>query len=294
MTQATPQHEKDPADDAGCAGPAETDDQEGGACPQRDSEHDASSFFRQVNIEFLVHELKDPVSVIETGARMLLEKQSPSHTLGSRQKRTVARILRGAAKTREMLNELLEVGRAENDCFNPQPFNPITVLYKTLLEVVERDDPMLFEEIKQIPDLSNSIAVLSKRGIRIDIAPSAEGRTIDQDRIKFSQIVGNLIKNGFYYRRRILLVHLSYQRNQLSIAVRDDGPGIAPEHHEEIFERYKQVMASAEVARSGHGLGLAVARILARAMGGDITIDSELGQGALFKFVLPIPAGGEV
>ena len=135
--------------------------------------------------------------------------------------------------------------------------------------------------------MPDRIAMLSKSGIRIDIAPSAEGVAICQDQTKFAQIAGNIIKNGFYYRRRQLLIHLSFQRDQLSIAVRDDGPGIAPEHHEAIFDRYRQVMASAEVARSGHGLGLAVARILARSMGGDITIDSELGQGALFKFVLP-------
>ncbi len=246
------------------------------------------SFFREVNIEFLVHELKDPVSIIETGVRMLMEKANPSAPLSRVQERTLARILRNAGKTREMLNELLEVGRAENECFSPQRFNPITSLQKALFEVVERDAPDLYEEIKQMPHMSDSISILSKHGIRVDIAPSAEGETILQDQTKFSQIIGNLIKNGLYYRRRQLLVHLSYQREQLSIAVRDDGPGIATEHHEEIFERYKQVMASAEVARSGHGLGLAVARILARSMGGDIIIDSELGQGALFKFVLPI------
>lgn len=286
MTQAESPDEKFPADDtSSCVYPE--DDGEKTA-------EDVPSFFRQVNIEFLVHELKDPVSIIETGARLLLEKQSPSHPLSSVQKRTVARILRGAGKTRQMLNELLEVGRAEINCFNKRHFDPVTTLYQALLEVVEKEDPDLFEEIQQISELKDCTDILSRRGIRIDIAPSAEGMAIDQDQTKFSQIVGNLIKNGFYYRRRILLIHLSYYRDQLSIAIRDDGPGISPNHHEEIFERYKQVMASAEVARSGHGLGLAVARILARSMGGDITIDSELGQGALFNFVLPVPSTDNV
>jgi signal transduction histidine kinase len=197
-------------------------------------------------------------------------------------------MLKNAIRTREMLNALLEIGRAENDCFSRRTFDPITSMYQALLEVIERDAPDLFEEIKSIEHMDDRIACLSKRGIRIDIAPSAQGVTIEQDQTKFIQIVGNLLKNGFYYRRRFLLVHLSCLRDKLSIAVRDDGPGIAPEHHDAIFERYKQVMPSAEVARSGHGLGLAVARILARSMGGDITIDSELGLGALFNFVIPI------
>jgi signal transduction histidine kinase len=249
---------------------------------------EADSFFRQVNIEFLLHELKDPVSIIETGVRMLLERQGASGPLSQTQERTLTRILRNANKTREMLNELLEVGRAENACFNCRAFNPIDLLQQKLLEVIEKNDPELFEEIKHAPDQTGCIASLAKKGIRIDISPSAEGMTMLQDELKFSQIVGNLLKNGVYYRRRQLLVHLSCQHDRISISVRDDGPGIAPEHHEEIFKRYKQVMASAGVARTGHGLGLAVSRIMARSMGGDIIIESELGYGALFKFILPM------
>ena len=69
-------------------------------------------FFQQVNIEFLVHELKDPLSVIEAGATMLLKKPDPDHPLASRQQRTLERILRNSHKARRMLWELLEVGRA--------------------------------------------------------------------------------------------------------------------------------------------------------------------------------------
>lgn len=287
MNKSNPAKEPPPIVQNDGGDSTDSTEKEDATCPNTVSSDDNSSFFRQVNIEFLVHELKDPVSVIETGARLMLDKQSPSNPLSQLQERTLSRILRNAGKTREMLNELLEVGRAENDSFNCQTFDPIASLHKVLLEVIEKDAPDLFEEIKQTPEMPDRIAILSKSGIRIDIAPSAEGVAICQDQIKFTQIAGNIIKNGFYYRRRQLLIHLSFQRDQLSIAVRDDGPGIAPEHHEAIFDRYKQVMASAEVARSGHGLGLAVARILARSMGGEISIDSELGQGALFKFILP-------
>ncbi len=288
MTEANPEKEKMPAPEIRETDSGEKGQTDNGAGIDPLLAKENRSFFREVNIEFLVHELKDPVSIIETGVRLLIEKANPSAPLSRVQERTLARILRNACKTREMLNELLEVGRAESECFNPQRFNPITSLQKVLFEVIERDAPDLYEEIKQMPRISEGVSILSKNGIRVDIAPSAKDETILQDETKFSQIISNLIKNGLYYRRRQLLVHLSYQREQLSVAIRDDGPGIAAEHHEEIFERYKQVIASAEVARSGHGLGLAVARILARSMGGDITIDSELGNGALFKFVLPI------
>ncbi len=250
-------------------------------------ESKAEDFFHNVNIEFLVHELKDPVGIVETGIRMLMEKAQGISDLAG-QERTFQRILRNARRTREMLNELLEVGRAHNVCFHCQPFQLLPALERILMEVVEINDPQLYEEMKNIPTDPGRIALLSRKGIRIEATPAAESLGAEQDEVKFRQIAGNLIKNGLFYRRRHLLIHLACQGENFSVSVRDDGPGIAPNHHEAIFQRYKQVTPSAGMARNGHGLGLAVARILARAMGGDINVDSELGHGALFHLILPV------
>lgn len=243
----------------------------------------ADDFFHNVNIEFLVHELKDPVGIVETGVRMLMEKPA-----SAAQERILQRMLRNARKSRDMLNELLEVGRTHNACFHCRPFEPLAALQRVVVEVVEINDPQLYEEIKDIPSDPERLVLLAGKGIRMEIAPGAEGLNVEQDEVKFRQIAGNLIKNSFFYRRRHLLIHLACRQNQFSVSVRDDGPGIAPMHHEAIFQRYKQVTPYPGMARNGHGLGLAVARILARAMGGDITVDSELGQGALFHLKLPV------
>jgi signal transduction histidine kinase len=69
--------------------------------------------------------------------------------------------------------------------------------------------------------------------------------------------------------------------------VRDDGPGIEPDHHELIFRRYTQVKECTLGERRGHGLGLAGALILARSIGGDIRVTSRKGQGATFRLTLP-------
>lgn len=247
-----------------------------------------NDFFNHVNIEFLVHELKDPVGIVESGIRMLMEKPEPSLAWPPAQQRTLQRVLRNVHKTREMLNELLEVGRAQNVCFHCRPFQPLETLKKIVVEVVELNDPELFEEMKGVLKETDRLAFLARKGIRLDAAPAAEVLTVEQDEVKFSQMAGNLIKNGFYYHRRHLLIHLACQHDHFSVSVRDDGPGIAPIHQEEIFQRYKQVSPCAGMARTGHGLGLAMARILARTMGGDIGVESELGQGALFCLSLPI------
>jgi signal transduction histidine kinase len=72
------------------------------------------------------------------------------------------------------------------------------------------------------------------------------------------------------------------------VAVADDGPGIAPDHHELIFKRYTQVKECAMVERKGHGLGLAGSLIMARSLGGDIEVSSRKGEGATFRLMLPL------
>ena len=85
-------------------------------------------------------------------------------------------------------------------------------------------------------------------------------------------------------------VKLSTRRvnDQLQIRIRDDGPGIAREHHERIFEPYVQIGAGASVERKGHGLGLAGARKLARRLGGEIAVSSETGAGSVFRLTVPL------
>ena len=244
-------------------------------------------FFRELQIEFLIHELKDPIAVIEAGARILLEKKEKFGPLASRQEKTLRRILRSALKSRSMLNNLLEIGRAEANRFVPGPFFPTKTIYASLLESIETMGGEFFEEGIEQKTEGEVIVSLAEAGILFHTAAGVEEIEIIQDESSFSQVVGNLIKNALRFRKEKLEIKVSLAGDKLGIEISDDGPGIKPENHDLIFQRYAQVDAEATLARKGYGLGLAGARILARRLGGEIVVQSEAGKGATFRFTVP-------
>jgi signal transduction histidine kinase len=102
------------------------------------------------------------------------------------------------------------------------------------------------------------------------------------------QILYNLLANAVRYTDKGSIdVSVRSEGPKVVICVADTGIGIAPEHYERIFERFWQVDQSKTRIRGGTGLGLMVSRGLARLLGGDITVTSELGRGSVFRLTLP-------
>jgi signal transduction histidine kinase len=101
------------------------------------------------------------------------------------------------------------------------------------------------------------------------------------------QILVNLIGNAIRYSPESGRIAVSFARGagHASVSVRDEGPGVPDADQQRIFERFER----AHSAEEGTGLGLAISRRLARAMGGDVTLDSVPGEGARFTLTLPAP-----
>jgi hypothetical protein len=126
------------------------------------------------------------------------------------------------------------------------------------------------------------------KGLLIERAPCADGLMANVDRVKAEQVVLNLLSNAvkFTATGRVTVSCVTTDR-ATAIIVADTGPGIPLDQQSEIFEPFVQLGRSRTSAHEGTGLGLAISRDLARAMHGDVTVESEPGRGATFTFVMP-------
>jgi len=213
------------------------------------------------------HEFRTPLNVIMGYVDMLRDGifgECPPES------RPVLDKLRGnAAYLLELADEFLDLSRLEADHVPGRraTVDPIPLLRELAdwFTLLVRDKPITFEA---------------------DIPPGLPALAAEEARLRV--VVQNLLSNAAKFTREghIRLAAAALADGRVAIRVSDTGPGIAPEHHQVVFDMFRQVGPRDE-QRKGVGLGLALARRFTRVMGGDITLESVLGQGTTFTVVLP-------
>ncbi|TPE55216.1 HAMP domain-containing histidine kinase [Maribrevibacterium harenarium] len=133
-------------------------------------------------------------------------------------------------------------------------------------------------------------ASAEQNGIALDIkfddsAPTA----IRTDKKRLAQLMNNLLSNALKFTDKgSVAVQVSGNEGNIVIAVKDTGIGIDPQHHQAIFEKFKQVENFLTREKAGTGLGLSLVKELVENMGGHIQVTSALGEGSTFTLYLPI------
>ena len=165
------------------------------------------------------------------------------------------------------------------------------------LEAGEAELHITKTEISSLIDecLSNLLPMVKEYGVEIKKDGPGE-LWINTDKDKLCIIILNLISNAIVFNREGGTVGIDYriEDNSLFIAISDEGIGISQKHHKEIFDRFRQLDTGVSKKYKGHGLGLSVARSGVEILGGQIDLESIVGEGSKFIITVPVNAGMEV
>jgi signal transduction histidine kinase len=159
------------------------------------------------------------------------------------------------------------------------------------LQAIERPGFTTAQEEVDLADLARRAAGLlgvraSARKVRIQTPPLGETAPARGEYRRVLQILVNLVGNAVRHTPEdsVIWVRVDVEDGRAKAIVADQGGGIDPSDHERIFDRFERLGLS---GGEGSGLGLYISRRLARAMGGDVMVESALGQGARFTLDLP-------
>lgn len=160
------------------------------------------------------------------------------------------------------------------------------------LEVVEADDFATAPDRIDLGDVARrAVGILGvrarERGIDLVAPPESQALPAIAEFRRVLQILLNLVGNAIRYSPEGSTVSLALFQNagRAQVSVADQGPGLAPEQYEAVFDKFERLGRAND---GGSGLGLYISRRLARAMDGDLTVASEPGQGATFTLELPV------
>ncbi|HEX8361696.1 MAG TPA: ATP-binding protein [Longimicrobium sp.] len=225
----------------------------------------------RVKSEFLAtmsHELRTPLNATIGYAELLLAGIPVAIPEQAREQ--ARRIALSGRHLLELIEEVLTFSRLEA---GEERVDAVPIALATLLNEAQA--------------LTEPLALA--KGIGFECHAPAEPGTLVSDRRKVLQILLNLLGNAvkFTERGRVVLT-LEEVGPDAVFRVADTGPGIAREHLEKVFDPFWQVQAGTTRSAGGTGLGLSVTRRLARLLGGDVEVASEVGAGSTFTVRLPL------
>jgi len=222
--------------------------------------------------EFLAnvsHELRTPLNSI-LGFAELLQESLPASD--ARLRRYLQNIMTSGRHLLALITDLLdlakiEAGRMDVHC-----------------------EPLSLTDL--LEGLANVMRPLSEpKSVSLAVDVAADVPIIQTDHAKLQQVLYNLLSNAIKFSPEGGKVDVRAERlngEHVRISVVDRGPGIPPDKHALIFEKFTQLDGSVTRSHGGTGLGLAISRELTTLLGGRIGLDSEPGRGATFWIVLPV------
>jgi PAS domain S-box-containing protein len=223
------------------------------------------------------HELRTPLNAI-IGFSELLE----NHTFGDlneRQQRYVNNVLTSGRHLLQLINDILDLSKVEAGHME--------------LTLSQFD---LGTALREVRAIVGGLADKKRQTLHLAVEDAIPSLTADQS--KFKQILYNLLSNAIKFTpeggeirltaRRATGIEASHGGEWIEIAVTDTGIGLRREDQDRIFKAFEQVDSAYAREQQGTGLGLALTQNLVALHGGRLWVESELGKGSSFKFIMPL------
>ena len=213
------------------------------------------------------HELRTPLNSLIILANIL----SSDDKLNADQKGSIKVILKNAEDLLSLINDILDISKVEA---GEMSFNLAHYDFKELL--------------KDLEDLF--LPVAGKKNIKWTLDNSVDLSFLKTDRIRFGQILKNLLSNAFKYTKSDgqIILKAYQQGEKVIIEVIDSGIGIPSDKQKTIFEAFKQVDGSISRKYGGTGLGLSISGQICGHLDYDITVSSEESKGSTFSIAIPL------
>jgi signal transduction histidine kinase/CHASE3 domain sensor protein len=214
------------------------------------------------------HELRTPLNAALGFASLV--RSGVYGAVNEQQSEVLSRVERSQTHLAHLIDDILDFARLEAGRVRVK-LEPVRVL----------------DVISDLAPLVEPQATAKK--IELSLLPPQESLRVSADRQRLQQILVNLVGNAIKFTPELGTIRVGARAvdEKVVIQVQDTGVGIPADRLQSIFEPFVQVDAGLTRTVAGAGLGLAISRDLARAMGGDLTVESELGKGSTFSVTLP-------
>jgi PAS domain S-box-containing protein len=235
---------------------------------RRLAEVDAANRAKTGFLAAMSHELRTPLNAIAGYAQLMQE--GIGGPVSEQQAEYLSRIRASQQHLLGIVNDLLNYSRVEAG----------EVTYeRTEVEVCKVVDRVIAMVALQA----------ARKGLHLDHGPCPPDAIALADELKTEQVLLNLVSNAVKFTPEGGTITVACGRHgaQATIEVGDTGPGIPADMLDAIFDPFVQLGRTLTSAHEGAGLGLAISRDLARAMDGDVTVESTVGLGSTFKLHLP-------
>jgi signal transduction histidine kinase len=209
-------------------------------------------------VALAAHELRTPATTVYGLAATLAQRDLPPELVEELQQTLHSQ----AERMSRLVEQLLDMSRLDAASI---PLNPEPIALKAELEQIVRANALGSEQI-----------------VEIDVP---EGAAVVADRSVLERVVGNLVTNAVRHGEPPVRIVAHQHDTHLRVSIQDSGQGIDPEFAPNLFDRFQRSDAARQTG-TGAGLGLSIARLYARAHGGDLVYDPD-ADGARFDLLLP-------